>query len=196
MQTESIPQLCPVQSKQDKKMENVEKMIAGLENRVEEHIRFAVRELQNMPAEKLLKPSADGGWSIAQCIEHLNSYGLYYIPRLEKGLAARSDEAGHYKSSWPGNYFTKMMEPGSGKKMKAFKDHIPSADLDAHAVVAEFLAQQERLLHCLRRAQHTNLNRVKIPVSIASWLRLNAGDVLRFVIAHDERHIQQARRNL
>lgn len=177
-------------------MENVKKIMAELENRVEEHIHFAVSSLQNMPEQQLLQPAPGGGWSIAQCIAHLNSYGLYYIPLLEKGMTGSSAEAGYYKSSWLGNYFTKMMEPGSGKtKMKAFKNHIPAADADAHAVIAEFLAQQERLLGCLRKAQGTNLNRVRIPVSIASWLRMNAGDVLRFLIAHNERHIQQARRN-
>jgi len=197
MQVEKMTQLCPVEPRQEKKMENMERIIAELENRVEAHIRFAVSELQNMPAEKLLRPAANGGWSIAQCIWHLNSYGLYYIPRLEKGLEARSDTQGHYKSSRLGNYFTKMMEPGSGKrKMKAFKGHIPPAETEAHAVIAGFLAQQERLLRCLRKAAHTDLNRVKVPVSIASWLRMNAGDVLRFLVAHNERHIQQARRDL
>lgn len=177
-------------------MENVEKIMAELELRVEEHMHFAVSSLQNMPEQQLLQPAPGGGWSIARCIAHLNSYGLYYIPLLEKGLAASAAKSGYYKSSWLGNYFTRMMEPETGKtRMKAFKNHIPPADADAHAVIAEFLAQQERLLNCLRKAQHVNLNQVRIPVSVASWLRMNAGDVLRFLIAHNERHIQQARRN-
>ncbi len=68
------------------------------------------------------------------------------------------------------------MEPSTGtKKVKAFKDYIPPAQLNAHAVVAEFIAQQETLLAYLKQARATDLNAVKIPVSIAKWIRLRLG---------------------
>jgi len=82
------------------------------------------------------------------------------------------------------------------KKHKALKDYIPAPTLDAHAVVAEFIQQQEALLSYLKQAQHTDLNAVKIPISIFKWLKLKLGDVLQFLIAHNERHLVQAKRNL
>jgi hypothetical protein len=80
--------------------------------------------------------------------------------------------------------------------MKAFKDHVPPANLDAYAEVAEFIRQQEQLLIYLKKSRKNDLNRIKISVSIAKWLKLKLGDVFRFIIAHNERHILQARRNL
>ncbi|MCU0369592.1 MAG: DinB family protein, partial [Cyclobacteriaceae bacterium] len=145
----------------------------------------------------LLKPSASGGWSIAQCLWHLNSYGEYYFPEIRKGLTKNYPFNPEFKSSWLGNYFTNTMKPGlKMKKYKAFKDHTPAPALDAHEVVAKFIQQQEELLDLLKLARHTDLNKVRIPISISRWLKLKLGDVFQFIIAHNERHLQQAKRNL
>ncbi len=170
-----------------------------LENRVEGHIQEAVKTFQNEPVDVLLKPAANGGWSIAQCLDHLNGYGKFYLPHIQTGLnqASQYSNSNIFKGSWIGSYFTRMMEPTTGtKKYKAFKNHIPSPDLDAHAVVAEFIHQQEELLYYLKQARQVNLDKIKIPLSITKWVKLKLGDVFQFLIAHNERHLQQAKRNL
>jgi hypothetical protein len=88
-----------------------------------------------------------------------------------------------------------MMQPGKGK-MKTFKEYTPPPSLDAHAVVAEFVQQQETLLGCLRQAHNANLNAIRVPISITKFIRLKLGDVLQFVIMHNERHLLQAKRNI
>jgi hypothetical protein len=177
---------------------NRDQLIQQLETRVEHHLQEVVRHFQNMSDSILLKPAANGGWSIAQCLDHLNSYGDYYLPQIEKALTAfKGVPSPTFKSSWLGNYFTKMIEPETGtKKMKAFKDHIPASTLNAHAVVAKFIQQQEWLLQYLKQAKATDMNTIRIPVSIAKWVRLKLGDTFRFIIAHNERHLQQAKRNI
>lgn len=174
-------------------------LLGTLEKRVELHIQEAVSCFQNMSEPQLLAPAADGGWSIAQCLDHLNSYGHYYLPQIKQAMDAHQQErsGGIFKSSWLGAYFTRMMEPRTGKrKMKAMKGHIPAANLDAQAVVAEFIRQQEVLLDYLQQARKVDLNTIRIPVSIAKWIRLKLGDVFQFIIAHNERHVLQARRNV
>lgn len=182
-------------------MEAVKKedLLNALENQVEKHLQEAIRVFQNLDEASLLRPSVSGGWSIAQCLEHLNSYGYYYLPRLEQSLGKSSGRSSQdlFKSTWLGNYFTKLMDPSSGKrKFKAFRDHIPPSQLAASKVVAEFIHQQERLIHCLRVAKTSDLNAPRISISIFRWVKLKPGDVLQFVIAHNERHLQQAKRNL
>jgi hypothetical protein len=173
-------------------------LLHQLEEKTEAHLEEAIRLFQNLNEEVLLRPSKTGGWSMAQCLEHLNSYGYYYLPRIEKGLDENKKTAKEFfKSSWLGTYFIRIMDPKTGKsKYKAFKDHQPPAAPDARAVIAEFIRQQEILLLLLRRAQTADLNTIRIPVSIMKWLRLKLGDVFQFIIAHNERHLQQAKRNL
>ncbi len=172
-------------------------LLETLEDQVENHMRDAVKIFQNLSAEQLLKPAANGGWSIAQCVWHLNSYGDYYLPKIKSGLAKNYPANTDFKSTWLGSYFTRIMKPGAQmKKYKAFKNHIPPVELEADKVVAEFIQQQEQLLSYLKLARHTDMNRIRIPISIWSWMKLKLGDVFQFIIAHDERHLQQAKRNL
>lgn len=54
--------------------------------RVEDHLQQAIGLFQNLPERELLQPSSTGGWSIAQCLDHLNSYGHYYLPKIQEGM--------------------------------------------------------------------------------------------------------------
>lgn len=174
--------------------------LAGLEQRVENHIEQAIQTFQNVEEGTLQKPSSSGGWNVAQCLAHLNSYGQYYLPRLKHGLASQPPNerpAGTFTPSWLGTYLTKLMDPRTGRtKFKAARRHLPADRLPAYAVVAEFIDQQEELLRLLREVQGRDLKAVKIPLSVAAWIRLPLGDVLHFLIVHTERHLLQAGRNL
>ncbi|MGK7392562.1 MAG: DinB family protein [Candidatus Cyclobacteriaceae bacterium M2_1C_046] len=170
-------------------------LINTLEERVEKHLQVAIEKYQNLEEDTLLKSASDGGWSMAQCLDHLNGYGDFYLPEIKKGLAKKFQPKEYFKSSWLGSYFTRMMEPETGKKkMRAFKNHVPSTELNPHTVVAEFIRQQEELLNLLSKARNADLNKIKIPISISKLVKLKLGDVFQFLIAHNERHIQQAER--
>lgn len=174
-------------------------LLNQLETQVESHLQQAIQKYQNLSDGLLLKPSSSGGWSIAQCLEHLNSYGVYYLPLFEKGLAASQDDLSveTVKSTWLGKLAIDSMNPEKGKKkFKARKGHIPEVALDAKAVVAEFINQQEQILQILRVAKNRHIQSIKIPISIAKFLKLHLADALHFLIIHNERHIQQANRNL
>lgn len=174
---------------------NKQQLIDNLEQQVDAHLQKAIKVYQNLDTDTLSKPSATGGWSIAQCLEHLNSYGNYYLPQIEKTLRNNHSDSTTFTSGWLGDYFTKSMDPQEGKKMKALKGHIPATQLDSYAVVAEFIQQQEKLLVYLRQARKADLD-IRIPITITKLIRLKLGDVFQFLIMHDERHLQQANRNL
>jgi hypothetical protein len=174
-------------------------LLNELERRVELHIREFVEIFQNLDETTLLKPGFSGGWSIAQCFEHLNTYGNYYLPLMKSKLENQNGTSDVivFKSTWLGAYFTYLMEPGKGmKKIKTFKKHSPERELDAYSVLRTFIDQQEILLKLIKKSGNEDLNKIKIPVSISRFVRLKLGDVLQFIVAHNERHLQQARRNL
>ncbi len=179
-----------------KKYNKLEKL-EELEGLVEKHLDTAITIYQNLSAQELLKTPSNGGWCIAQCLEHLNRYGDYYIPNIKSALVSIADIPDNtiLNSSWFGNYFVNTMDPKTGtKKYKAFKAYIPDDIEDPHEVVAKFIRQQEDLLISVRKAFVLDVNAAKIPVSISKWIRLSVGDTFRFLIAHDERHFQQAER--
>jgi uncharacterized damage-inducible protein DinB len=182
----------------ERKTNNSKALLNSLAARVEEHIQFAVNRLQNLPEKVLLAPASNGGWSVAQCLEHLNTYGYHYLPAIEKGFLSNADlpASPKFRNSRLGQYFTYLMTPESGTKMKTAAKHDPSNELDAYAVIAEFIRQQETMLIFLRKGENTDLNKIKISISISNFLKLPLGDVLQFIVAHDARHVKQAARVL
>lgn len=179
------------------KPESAQSLIDKLEADVERQLQLAIASFQNLSPEKLEIKRADGGWSIAQCFAHLNSYNQYYLPRIEKGLSADHPHNPIFKSTWLGQYFTDIIRPSAKmKKFKAIKQHEPNAHVSGTPAVAEFIENQERLLKLLTESRTTDLNKIKIPISILPWIKLRLGDVFQFVVAHQERHLQQASRML
>jgi hypothetical protein len=124
--------------------------------------------------EKLHRKPAPEKWSAAECLEHLNLYGDFYLPvmrdAIEKGLAKGYTAHESYKSGWVGDYFVKTMQLKSGKvgnPMKTFKAKN------------------------IKAASNADLQRITVPLTIP-YLKIRLGDTLRFVVAHNERHIMQA----
>lgn len=172
--------------------------LGELESKSEAQITFAVSILQNLPNETLSRPAANGGWSIAQVLAHLNSYGDYYLPAIDKALGqAIPIKSFCFTPSILGQYFTDLMDPEKGKtKFKAFKKHIPDENLDPIATVSAFIAQQESFVSLIRKSEEYDIQQIKIPISLSRWVHIPLGDVFNFIHAHNERHILQMRRNL
>jgi hypothetical protein len=172
-------------------------LLDNLYQKTESFLEEAIREWQLLPAEQLNKQPAPNAWSAAQCLEHLNVYGRYYLPALKKAINnAKKPPSPTYKSGWLGDYFYHLMLPNTEgalkSKMKAPKNAVPPVELDSAAVIAEFIEQQEQLLQLLEQARVVNLASIRIPISLTKWIRLKLGDTFLFVIAHNERHILQA----
>jgi hypothetical protein len=184
-------------------------LLEFLHQLTESFLQKAVGEWQMLPLEMLrhepeTRASNSGAWSAAQCLEHLNIYGRYYLPAIEKAIqearqkGSRSTEK--FNSGWLGAYFAKIMSPeqdGRLKiKLKSPKNAVPSANPAPRAMLAEFIDQQEKLQQLLTAAAAVNLNQVRIPISIAPWIRLKLGDTFLFFTAHIQRHLLQAERAL
>lgn len=137
-------------------------------------------------------------WSVLECIEHLNLYGEFYIPEIEKQISKfKTQQSTYFKSGLLGNYFAKSMLPKEKlNKMKTFKDKNPiGSELDK-STLERFIGQQKEMLNLLNKARQVNLNKVKTGVSIANWIKLKLGDTLRVVIYHNQRHIVQSNKIL
>lgn len=182
------------------KKQIIQEWIEPLTETAERHLVRATETYQNLSDAQLNTPPAHGGWSVAQCLDHLNSYGHFYIPTVKKVLHSvkipASSAGGTYQSGWLGTYFINMMKPENPKKFKAFKGHIPAPELDGAAVVAEFMEQQEQWLKLMEEITSVAQLNTRVPISISSLVQLKLGDVFGFVIAHNARHVQQADRVL
>jgi hypothetical protein len=159
---------------------------------------LSAEHLRKVDIIKLGLAPAEGKWSVAQCLEHLNAYNRYYLPAIDKSTSIVSkDVSAWFIPGYWGEKFTKMMRPQNiyevKNKMKAPKGYAPERTLNVDAVFSEFIEHQNKLLRLLDIARKRNLNTIKIPISISRLIRFKLGDTFRFLIAHEQRHMIQAR---
>jgi len=172
-------------------------LIDELKKITEENIQF-VENLLNQPDEKLNFRLSENSWGILECLEHLNRYGNFYIPEIGKRIEnSDTKSTGIFSSGILGNYFAKSMLPKDKlNTMKTFKSMNPIHSKLDRSVLNEFIDQQKQIIHLLNEAKNIDLNKVKTSISISNLIKLKLGDTFRFVIYHNLRHIEQAKRNL
>lgn len=156
-----------------------------------------VEKLKQLGYEQLNKKSSTKSWSALECIEHLNLYGDFYTPEIEKRLLQTSYKSPtpYFKSGLLGNYFAKSMIPGENMtKMKTFKDKNPNGSNLDLGVLDKFILHQAKLIDQLEKARQVDLNKTKTSITISKWIKLKLGDTFRVVIYHNQRHILQAER--
>jgi hypothetical protein len=140
-------------------------------------------------------------WSVVQILEHLNAYNRYYLPAIESALAVPTKEdSAWFNSGILGDYFTRSMKPTNifetKTRMKSMKNYCFPNNLNVDTVVNENLQQKQKLLQLLETAKSRNLNSIRIPITLSRLIRLKLGDVFRFLVAHEQRHMIQARNTI
>ncbi|MES2557058.1 MAG: DinB family protein [Bacteroidota bacterium] len=176
---------------------NTDQLLTELINRSNE-VLTTISGYRSLDEEILnRKPTAES-WSKLECLEHLNLYGDFYLPEIERSLLqAKGGPQQEFKLGVFGGYFTKLMQTkpdGSIKKMKSPADKNPAHSKLSGTTIDRFLKQQEQLLRLLEMAKRVDLTRTKTSISISKMIKLRLGDTLRFYVYHIERHIQQAER--
>lgn len=174
-----------------------EDLITSLQNDLRQ-LSAAVDLMKGMDKIKLGYPLTNGKWTAIQALEHLNMYNRYYLPAIETAIGeSKTGRSAWFNSGTLGNYFTNMMKPTDvfqvKNKMKTQKSYNPPAALNAEKVIAEFQQHQEKLTQLLEAARTHDMNSIRIPISVSKFIKLKLGDTFRFLIAHEQRHLIQAR---
>lgn len=168
-------------------------LVSDLIGRTRQNLEFA-KEFGNMSLQILNYKSSPRNWSALECLAHLNFYGDYYLPEIEKRIQSSNHPAEpDFKAGLLGDYFAKMMLPGEKMKpMKTLKSTNPNGSTLSKSTIKKFIEQQEGMMKLLDRSQKISLNKTKTSISVAPMLKLKLGDTFRVVIYHNERHIAQA----
>lgn len=141
------------------------------------------------------RPAA-GVWSVSDCIVHLNLFGQ----QVEENIAAMMHEAranglfhpGPYRHGLLGSLLIRTVEPPYKIRFKAVKRLLPADAAPMEQVVRDFYALHERLETLIRAADGIDLAGVRRPLPPTN-MRLTLGQWLALCLAHERRHLWQAR---
>jgi len=143
--------------------------------------------------EVLTWRATPSSWNILECLEHLNRYADFYLPEIEAKIKTSTTQSEpEFKSGFLGGYFAKSMLPKEKlNKMGTAKDKNPlNSQLDK-SVIDTFLHQQTQWLELIEQSKQVSLNKVKIPITISTVIKLKLGDQFQFLNNHTIRHLHQ-----
>lgn len=138
-------------------------------------------------------------WSIADCLQHLNVGVSKALPAFDRAIAEggtkRQHAPGPFKYGWFSRMTVASMEPPPTFRMKTPAIlRIPSAaTYRAADLLPEFARVRDQLAARVRQADGLDLARVRTISPVNRLLRLPLGAYFDFIIAHDRRHLWQAR---
>lgn len=141
-------------------------------------------------------------WSVLEIIDHLIKTSEIYLPQMERiidQVQVLSSPNDQYSYSWLGKMAIKVVKPKEGKrriKMKTFSSMEPSDNLNMNETFDNFVEKRQRLIHLLKNSRFIDHDQLKVNSAIGSFVKFKFIESFEFLLAHEERHILQARETL
>jgi hypothetical protein len=140
--------------------------------------------------EQLQRKPAEGGWSMAEVLEHLAVANESYLSAIGATplVPVRRDA-----KPWQPSLFGRMLTFAFRKprlRMKSPRVFAPGAR-PRDAVFHGFLRTQLELRRALERHLSSDLNLTRVTSPAVRWVRFNLGDCFEILITHADRHLDQ-----
>ncbi len=158
-------------------------------------IRSDAHVFSDLTDAQLRQGPPAGGWSVGECLAHLNTVGRLYLEKLEPALAEAPTTTGEgpFRLGLVGGFFVRSQEPPVRRKLETPRAFAPVSKPQV-GVTEAFFALQDELRVLIEGADGLDLGRVTITSPVTNLLRLNAFEALSLVLAHERRHLWQAAR--
>lgn len=184
-------------------------VLAELHADLERYRRDVVEGWRERGDEALTRRPGPRKWCAVDCLEHVRKANALYMNHLERAVA-KAERTGRravesYRPGAVGAFMRAGMAPreiaADGRprialKVWTFKSFDPAAQgppMNPAEALARFSDQLERWRGVLERMEKVDLN-VRSNTLLGPFLRLKIGDVVRYLVAHTDRHLVQADR--
>lgn len=145
--------------------------------------------------EALARRPDDGGWSMAEVLEHLIISADSYLERLRSIVRENSGRAASPNANWKptlggGLLVWSMRSP---RKTPAPRMYKPGPS-PRPRVLEEFLQRQEEAGRLIAEAGSMDWRRVRMRSPVLPIIHMNVGDALTVLVVHAQRHAGQIER--
>ena len=155
------------------------------------------RELVRKSGEAIRKQPDEGGWSAAECLEHLTLTTESFTRKLRRAIdeTATRPAREREKHSWRGRIYLWFVEPPVRRKVSTTAKFIPSVPASREVLLARFEKAHRELIQLIEETDGIDRMRIKVPTPVWKRLRISLLDALAALCAHDRRHLWQAERS-
>jgi hypothetical protein len=139
-----------------------------------------------------------GGWSIAECLMHLNITSERYVPLLDDAMRSLRTRGlltdGPLRRDFVGYVLSRFLEPPVRVKIATASTFRPAQIDPLHDVLERFDYLQGELLVRLERGAGLALDRQRLVSPFSTRIRYNLYAAFCVLTAHQRRHLWQAER--
>jgi hypothetical protein len=157
--------------------------------------------LQNLSDTQLNESPAKDRWSVGQCFNHMIVAGTVELPHTEEAI--REGRKQQVLGSEPFRYglieswVVRKMDVQTRMKFKAPKIYAPTSEqFTGPKLLSDFLALQDRWESCFKDAAGLDLQKIRVVTPVTRFITLSLGKTFELFLAHERRHLQQARLTL
>lgn len=169
----------------------------GVQDQIRTVIRRGRQAAAGFDTETFNRRPDGGGWSVGQCLDHLNETALLYLPAFAEAVE-RARSTGH--EARPGSEGRTLLgrlvvwtqEPPPLFRMGTYDAIRPGSDLEPETVLESFEALHEELIVRINEASDLDWRKLKLRSLLDRRLKLSLGDWFHFMAAHARRHLWQA----
>jgi len=157
---------------------------------------------QDCTSKQLTWCPADGGWSIAQCIEHVARVNSVYLVEIKSTITdsrklVKSNDQPLRTAGWFSAFFLKSVSPEGKTKMRAPRIGRPdpdSAQINPEEALQKLQRTHLEIREVLASSQQVDLNQVRFRNPFVPLIRFTVGTGFLVMAAHGRRHLLQAER--
>jgi hypothetical protein len=159
-------------------------------------IADVVTTARDLTPSQLAWNPPEGGWSIAQVLEHLvmvaDTYYGVVRPLVYSPLAPAAELG---RNAWDPTWMGWLLVASLRSRRRMRAPRIWQVGPDARpGVLQAFLDRQRVLVQLLRAAAALDWRRVRLRSPASGLIRLNLGDAFTALVVHAQRHAQQMER--
>ena len=137
-----------------------------------------------------------GGWSIAQCLDHLGIMNMVYGTAIRDGIenARRrgSTRRGPAKPGYLGSKFVRSMEPPVTRRLRAPRKGKPAPAKERQMILDGYRSGHDLVRRLIADAATIDVNHGRFKNPFVPLLRFSIATGLFVIAAHDRRHLWQA----
>lgn len=173
-------------------------MLQDISSDVAEQRRRLLTIVTSGPDVLSIRPEGNK-WSINDCMIHMSLATELYLDQIEEKLHMLRPLKSSYKPTFLANYFINSLAPQANnsirfkmKTLKAFDPHHKE-NLTSAEPSERLLNNLDRIDKIVEACSDKDLRSFKVTTALGPILRFYLGDALRFICAHNERHVLQIR---
>jgi len=157
-------------------------------------------ELMPMRDEQLRWKPNPKKWSVAECAGHLVQAHHPYLERMEKRKSSLKPKKAEFRPGPLGKFFFKLIRvkedgmPGRTMGAPGFMQPLEDQIKNPHLTLKTLVGQLKQFNNYIDQSIDKNWNGTPVSTSLNPLIKIRWGDAIRFLAAHNERHLLQAQR--